>query len=529
VDKKKTAYELVALGAFCAFLFFYGLNAFGLVGADEPRYAQVAREMLARHDWVTPYLYGQPWLEKPPLLYWGQMIGYKLWGVNEVTARLPSAVLASLMVFFIYFFHRRFRPAAALDAALIVAASAAVIGFGRGAATDMPLAAAFTIAMLCWFGWYKTQQRAWLLGYFGFAAVGMLAKGPVSPALAGLIVVVFAATRRRWELIWKTLWLPGILFFLAVAMPWYVLVQVRTPQFFRDFILNHNLARFATNLYQHHQPFWFYVPVLLLSTVPWTVFAVSGFVRAWRHAPAGEPDRDYLRYLALCVTVVFIFFSIAQSKLPGYILPGIPAMLLLAVLDIHHRAAGAQKSGWLVALHSLLAGALLVGAALAPWSVVHRHPDSTYTTIAVLIGAVLAVGIFVTVAARGVRVLRFVTLVPVVLAVAFLLRSGAPAIDAGISARGMARDLAALGMAHEKIAVFNASREIEYGLAFYRDEPVPRYGRDPVPAADHLVIGPPDYAGEIRNAAGGRRVLEIAAYPPKKVAYYWVTSAPEPH
>ena len=114
MDKRKTAYELVALGAFCAFLFFYGLGAFGLVGADEPRYAQVAREMLARHDWVTPYLYGQPWLEKPALLYWGQMLGYKLWGVGDVPARLPSAVLATLMVFFIYFFTRRFRPAAAL-------------------------------------------------------------------------------------------------------------------------------------------------------------------------------------------------------------------------------------------------------------------------------------------------------------------------------------------------------------------------------------------------------------------------------
>ena len=132
-------------------MFFAGLQVIGLLGADEPRYAQVAREMLERHDWVTPTLWGQPWLEKPPLLYWGQMLAYKATGgVSDVAARLPSAVLATLMVFFIYVWARRFRRGMQLDAALITAASAIVIGFGRGASTDMPLTATFTIAMLSW-------------------------------------------------------------------------------------------------------------------------------------------------------------------------------------------------------------------------------------------------------------------------------------------------------------------------------------------------------------------------------------------
>ena len=153
--------------AFCGFLFFAGLQVIGLVGADEPRYAQVAREMLARHHWVTrtpPF--GQPWLEKPPLLYWGMIPAYKATGsVTGYAARLPSAMLCTVMIFFIYVWARRFRRGMQLDAALITAASAIVIGFARGASTDMPLTVAFTIAMLSWWGWYESQNRAWLLAF----------------------------------------------------------------------------------------------------------------------------------------------------------------------------------------------------------------------------------------------------------------------------------------------------------------------------------------------------------------------------
>ncbi len=185
-ERARRSTDLVALIAFCGFLFFAGLQIIGLVGADEPRYAQVAREMLERHDWVTPTLWGQPWLEKPPLLYWGQMLAYNATGsVTGWAARVPSAVLATLMVFFIYVWARRFRRGMQLDAALITAASAIIIGFGRGASTDMPLTAMFTVAMLSWWGWYESQNRMWLLAFYAFAGLGTLAKGPIAAFLAG--------------------------------------------------------------------------------------------------------------------------------------------------------------------------------------------------------------------------------------------------------------------------------------------------------------------------------------------------------
>src|SRR5215831_19117673 len=129
--------QLAVILAVCALLFFFGLGAFGLVGADEPRYSQIAREMLNRHDWIVPTLNGQPWLEKPALLYWKIMNSYAIFGVHDWAARIPAAADATTLMLVILFFVRRFRPGKEMDAALITASSAAVIGFAHGASTDM--------------------------------------------------------------------------------------------------------------------------------------------------------------------------------------------------------------------------------------------------------------------------------------------------------------------------------------------------------------------------------------------------------
>ena len=209
---------LLILG-FCGFLFFFGLNSFGLIGADEPRYAQIAREMLARHDWVTPVLGGKPWLEKPVLYYWQAMLSYGIFGATDWAARIPSALDATLLVIAVYLFLRRFRPGFQLDGALMTASATGIIGFGRAASTDMPLAAAFGIAMLAWYSWLESGRRLYLAGFYLFLALGALAKGPVAPVLAGLLIVLYAAARRDYGIVWRSLWIPGILLFFAVALP----------------------------------------------------------------------------------------------------------------------------------------------------------------------------------------------------------------------------------------------------------------------------------------------------------------------
>src|SRR5579859_8026410 len=170
----RTRTDVLLLAGFCAFLFFYGLGFFGLIGADEPRYAQVAREMLARHDWITPVLCGRPWLEKPPLYYWQAMLAYSVFGVSDFSARIPSAFNATLLVIAVYIFFRRFRSGVEADAALITASCAGVIGYARAASMDMALAADFSIGMLSWWAWRESGKRVYLGLFYVLMGLGTL-------------------------------------------------------------------------------------------------------------------------------------------------------------------------------------------------------------------------------------------------------------------------------------------------------------------------------------------------------------------
>src|ERR1700733_2361521 len=334
----RTRTDALLLAGFCAFLFFYGRGQFGLFGADEPRYAQVAREMLQRHDWITPVLGGRPWLEKPPLYYWQAIVAYRILGVSDWAARLPSAIDATFLVLAVYFFLRRFQPGFELDGALMAASSGGIMGFARAASMDMALAAAFTGAMLSWWTWHDTGKRMYLASFYGLLALGTLAKGPVAPFLALLVIVSYAAAVRGLRLLWKTFWLPGIILFCVVALPWYFAVQARNPEFFREFIVDHNLGRFSKNLYHHTEPFWFYLPVTALALFPWMILVTAAFLRSvrewwiWRKlADASKEMPEYRFGIFLCcwLIVPVVFFSISQSKLPGYILPAIPAGAML--------------------------------------------------------------------------------------------------------------------------------------------------------------------------------------------------------
>jgi 4-amino-4-deoxy-L-arabinose transferase-like glycosyltransferase len=537
--KSRTSTDALLLAGFCAFLFFYGLGQFGLIGADEPRYAQVAREMLERHDWITPVLGGQPWLEKPPLYYWQAMLAYLLFGVSDWAARVPSAFDATFMVVVIYFFLRRFRRGIELDAALITASCAGVIGYARAASMDMALASAFTIAMLAWWAWRETRKRTYLVLFFAFLALGMLAKGPVAPFLGAVVMLFYAAVTRELRYAVKTLWLPGILIFCVIALPWYVAVQVRNPQFFREFILEHNLARFSTNLYHHIQPFWYYVPVVLLALIPWTVFVAVAFVqsiRTWwderKSVAVGEADLDFhFRIFACCWLIApILFFSLSQSKLPGYILPAISAGALLLGGSLRQHIGRVEKepvAKWLAVLHALVAAVWIVPALLIAYlTTQHRLPTGQSLLVALAIAFVLAAAIAITlVSSRGLRMLRFVTLIPLVLSVAAVLRLGSVSLDQTLSARPLALEIARMQIHPLPLAVNGVPREIEYGLTFYRNQLTIRYEWGSVPAEEHLLVAPENSLSEVSKQVAGRHVSFLGHYAPQHVDYFWVSAA----
>jgi 4-amino-4-deoxy-L-arabinose transferase-like glycosyltransferase len=528
-DRARRSTDVLALIAFCGFLFFAGLQVIGLVGADEPRYAQIAREMLQRGDWVTPVLHGQPWLEKPPLFYWGAMLAYKATGgVSDWAARLPSAVLCSLMIFFIFVWARHFRRGMQLDAALITAASAILIGFGRSASTDMPLTAMFTAAMLCWYGWYSNQNRGWLLAFYFFAGLGTLAKGPVAVLLAGLILVAFAALRHDGRLILRTLWPAGILLYLAVTLPWFIAVQRANPEFFRVFFLQHNLERFSTNLYHHPQPFWFYLQVTLLALVPWTVFVIAALVdavRDWRFSVQQPPGEEDLRtYLAVWLLLPLGFFSLSQSKLPGYILPAIPAGTILLADFIRRREEEAVKpSAWLGLLHALLSAAMLVAALVVPFKLLKLALPRTVIMVAAALGATAILALWLSLRMQGYRVLRFITLVPVVIAFALLLRGTAPLVNLLQSARPVEAAIhQSVPGQIPSIAVYDVPPAVRYGLAFYGNQPIASYEDNEIPAFDHLVVAASGAQKELEYRLPGRSVTRVGGFAPQHLDFYVV-------
>ncbi len=535
--------DLIVLVAICGFLFFYGLGAFGLVGADEPRYAQVAREMLERHDWITPTLGHVPWLEKPVLLYWEEMTAFSIFGVSDWAARLPSAFSASMMIAAIYLFVRRFRRGSEMDGALMTASSAAVIGFARAAATDMPLAANFSIAMLAWYAWRESGERRWLLACYGFLGLATLAKGPVGVGLFALIVLVFAAAHGSWqrfrETIAGTLWWPGIVAFLVVTLPWFIAVQLRNPGFFRVFILEHNLARFGTNLYRHQQPFWYYVPVALVGLLPWIVFVIASVVetiRGWRGEGKTllESEDSLDVFLLLWLAIPILFFSISQSKLPGYILPALPAgALLVASFVRRHTSSGTANSTGMepvgktqLFLHSLVASILVVPAIVIRYLIlVQRLPWGIGTLVACIVAMIFTVGIFLALRSRyGLGLLRVATLVPAVLAVGLILRQGGAALDEQDSARTVAASLAKGAPVSMPVAVFQVNRQTEYGLHFYRNQPVSNYDRGEIPAAAHLLVAKEGAQHDLGQVIGSRSLKLIGSNSAQHLEYYRVSS-----
>jgi 4-amino-4-deoxy-L-arabinose transferase-like glycosyltransferase len=529
----RTRTDSLLLAGFCAFLFFYGLGQFGLIGADEPRYAQVAHEMLERRDWVTPALGGRPWLEKPPLYYWQAMLAYAIFGVSDWAARLPAALDATLLVLGVYFFLRRFRPGLELDGALIAASSAGIVGYARAASTDMALAAAFTIG---WWAWRENGKRIYLAVFYCSMALGMLAKGPVAPFLAGVVIVLYASAVREWRLILKSLWLPGIFLFCVIALPWYMAVQMRNPEFFREFIVRQNLGRFTENLYHHREPLWYYLPVTALALAPWAVFVIAALVHAVRlwwakrkpEDAAGIDSEKQFSVFACCWLVVpLAFFSISQSKLPGYILPAIPAGALLLVGYLQQRLEQNEADRpvmWLMVLHALVAAAPVVPALLIAYLITQRRlPGGQPMLMALVVAFVLCAGIALTLVRKtGLRMLRFVTVIPVLLVVGIVLRLGSVGLDQTYSARPLAREIASMETHPLPLAVYHVRRELEYGLTFYRNRLTFNYDWGSIPQEEHLLVAPENSQAEIAKLVAGRRVSYLGHYAAQRVDYYWV-------
>lgn len=464
--------------AACYLLYFSGLTATGLLGPDEPRYASIAREMARSGDWITPRLWGEPWFEKPPLLYWMIGLAFRL-GLNEDLApRLPVALASVAFLLFYYrTLQRELGPRVAWFATAILGSSAGWLAFSRIGATDLPMAAALSAAMLLCLPWLVRGERRNLTAAAALLGLAVLAKGLVPIALA---LPAFWIGRRRLRD-----WIrpAPVAAFLITAAPWYLLVTLRHGSGFLDeFFLKHHFGRVYAGALQHVQPAWFYVPVLLAGLFPWTPLVILLLRR--------KPYADRRAwFLLLWLAFGLVFFSASMNKLPGYLLPLLPAASALLAVALDQ----AQSARWLLAAAALLLAGIPAAIRILPAALRKgiTHVQSPGVDWPFVI-ATLLVAAWVWWLSDPRRAGAVAILVAGMTAGAVLLQVKAlPVLDQRVSVRAFWRET---GTAVGQACVEGLDRERRYGLNYYSREPLPDCVAAPRPL-------------RIREAAGGELAL----------------------
>jgi 4-amino-4-deoxy-L-arabinose transferase-like glycosyltransferase len=521
----------VASAAAVLVCLFGHLGTMGLVGPDEPRYAWIARAMAQTGDWVTPRLYGQPWFEKPILYYWAAAIGFRLHFPAEWAARLPSAFAALAVAVALGWLSRNFydskAPLAwnpALLAPLIFSTSVAAIGFARAATPDMLFTACIALAMasaaciLDAGGALRAptpdasstpqtalspRRDALHCALFGiFLGLAVLAKGPAAIILAGGAIGLWALITKHWRAAFRAAHPFAIAAFCIVALPWYILCAMRNPDFLRVFIFQHNFERYLTPLFQHRQPFWFFVPITLLAILPWTALlwpATREGLRRWREKSlSGSPGF----FFACWAIFPVLFFSLSQSKLPSYILPSVPPLALLLVTSltdsIRTKSTGENTSANGNGERRFVAAGIALGVTwiilgVAPLIWMKRLPQAARDASghAILAAAIIAAAGGIAVAILAVRRRNTFVLVSILLAVTLTEIAGSqilPALDPMLTARPHA-ELLRRDLHPDRIFTLDLPRSWDYGLAFYLGRQLPEWSPENPDAA--LVLTTP--------------------------------------
>jgi len=452
----------ITLAIAIAALYLYKLDGVGMLSPDEPRYAAIGRAMAQTGDYITPKLWGAPWFEKPPLLYWMSAAG-NLLGLNaELAARLPVALLslAFLGVTFVLL-RREFGGEAAAAATALLATSAGWLSFSELCLTDLPLAVFFSLAVFLALPLLRAQPETKLISarFLAMGAcigLGALAKGLVPIALA----VPFFWFLRRFTRKW---WLAFVAF-AAVALPWYVAIYVRNGYpFIQDFFLKHHLERLYSAALQHVQPWYYYFPVILAAVFPWT--PLFGLLLGRGHAVWDERRR----FLAVIAAFGFVLFSISLNKLPGYLLPLIPGLFALIGAEFEVKRLNQVSRLWLIPCALLIALIPLFAPVLPATLSLGRMSSVAFQGVSRTEIFYIAVPVAAVLLARRSWIGPLLVLC-VVSGGIYLKYLDYPALDEQVSARGLWREIKGIS---GEVCDGGASRDVIYGLNFYRGAPFP--------------------------------------------------------
>src|ERR1051326_249573 len=325
-------------------LFLLNLGAPSLWDVDEGRNSEAAREMMESGNWIVPTFNYELRTDKPALLYWLQIAAFRLFGLGEFAARLPSALAAIATVLLTYEMGRRmFDARTGLLAGIVLSTTLGLCGAAHFANPDALLCACTVLTLFAFWNSYARGDRLWLVLCGVSTGLAVLAKGPVGLALPGAVIVLFLMWERQWKMLLSRRLAIGLALFVLVAGPWYAWVGADTKgAFLRGFIMQHNIERFGSPAENHSGSIFYYLIVIVAGLGPWSVFLVPACWRALgRGSDAEAPfvtstpsDANArmpacYRFLWVWIAVYMVFFSVAHTKLPNYILPLYPAVALL--------------------------------------------------------------------------------------------------------------------------------------------------------------------------------------------------------
>lgn len=374
----RAAAPLALLLLIAACVFFIGLGRLPLLEPDEGRNAEVSREMLVTHDYVTPHYDSLTYLDKPAFQFWLIAGSFRLFGISEWAARFPSALLALACVLLAWILSRSMEArgrGAGFRAGVILAVSPLFFVFARTVIFDMTLT--LFVALALYLFWLNDGRDRPSRGVdvVAFAAMGIatLTKGPVGFLIPLITLAVYCALARKAGRLRRVHWISGWIVFLAIVLPWFIAVSIRHPDFPKYALWRESLMRFSTGAHMHRSnSVFYYIPVYLGGFFPWSLFLLCvAWVRRRSWRKVFEPANRAMLFLLTWAGVVFVFFSISHSKLPGYFLPAIvPLSVLTGILwrDANRAAAGRQTgpATWMSGGFgiTLLAGLFMAAAGL---------------------------------------------------------------------------------------------------------------------------------------------------------------------
>ena len=355
---------LILFFAAVALLYLSALGTMPLLEPDEARYAEIPREMIASGNYVTPHLNGVVYLEKPPLFYWGNALSIRLFGESEFSARFFTAAVSVAGILLTYWMGAALSGwRTGLFAAIVLSTSLYYYVIGRLNTLDMTLAVTLLLAIFPAYLYLSGRRasRGWLYLSYGAAGLAFLTKGLVGAVFPAAVIVVWLVFSRRHREVGTALSLRGFLVFLAVVLPWIVLVQRENPDFLWFFFIHEQFLRYTTTIHSRYEPFWFFLPVVVAAFVPWIAF-LRRIVSAVRASAEPFLSADAIVFLLSWILFIFLFFSFSKSKLVTYVAPIVPPLAVLIGRGLEmwtDREDGSVRCRAPLALAALLAAAMV--------------------------------------------------------------------------------------------------------------------------------------------------------------------------